>query len=400
MGRKIEGYWDCSYCGNKGNRGRYRNCPSCGRPRDATTKFYLIEKDNYVPESQVPQGPDWFCECCDSYNTFSANFCTSCGAPKGASKDYFQIQKEKVQRQKEIENSESHQQKEAANPGAHQQSFWQSQSNTERPQANNDKGLSSYQTQTETVKNDSHTNHFGFFSSIKEHFPIILLVVLFLLVALGITYLIIPKTVSLNVTSLTWQRDVMVEEYKTVRESDWQVPFGGRIVYTNQEIKGYESVFDHYEQRSVTKSERYISGYRTRTEYVDLGNGYFDERTYSEPEYDTRYWTETEDYPVYRQEPIYATKYYYDIERWVYSRTATSSGEHGEGSPYWPELNLKINERESGKTEQYFVHGFIENDKKETPQTYAISYDLWKTISPNSTIKVVVQFGTIKEIKE
>ena len=95
MGKKIEGYWDCPYCDKKANLGRYRNCPGCGRPRGSSTKFYLIEKDKFVDESVVPKGPDWFCECCESYNTFSADYCTSCGAPKGASKDYFDIRREK-----------------------------------------------------------------------------------------------------------------------------------------------------------------------------------------------------------------------------------------------------------------------------------------------------------------
>ena len=94
MGQKIEAYWDCAYCGAKAILGRYRECQSCGRPRGETVKFYLIEKDRFVPDSVVPKGPDWYCECCNSYNIYSATSCKSCGAPKGASKDYFDIRKD------------------------------------------------------------------------------------------------------------------------------------------------------------------------------------------------------------------------------------------------------------------------------------------------------------------
>ena len=93
MGRIIEGYWDCAYCGAKGILGRYRDCPSCGKPRGEDTVFYHDppNEQNVVenPE-EVSREADWHCEFCDSLNPASAKFCESCGSPR-TDKTYFEM---------------------------------------------------------------------------------------------------------------------------------------------------------------------------------------------------------------------------------------------------------------------------------------------------------------------
>ena len=39
--RRIEGLWDCVYCGTKAIKARYDTCLSCGRSRGVETVFYL-----------------------------------------------------------------------------------------------------------------------------------------------------------------------------------------------------------------------------------------------------------------------------------------------------------------------------------------------------------------------
>ena len=96
MGRIIEGYWDCAYCGAKGILGRYRDCPSCGKPRGEDTVFYHDppNEQNVVenPE-EVSREADWHCEFCDSLNPASAKFCESCGSPR-TDKTYFEMKEE------------------------------------------------------------------------------------------------------------------------------------------------------------------------------------------------------------------------------------------------------------------------------------------------------------------
>ena len=432
MGKKLEMHWDCSGCGAKANLGRYRNCPSCGRLRGASTKFYTIEEDKYVPSSQVPQGPDWFCECCDSYNTYSAGFCTSCGAPKGASKDYFDINRD-TQRPKASQygtkgidtRPQDNVRPSTSSSRAHDNNSAPTSKYTPKKEPNISTTVSrreyhpsdepSYPPKmTYSTGHVEHTDNrssafSNIFSIVAENAPKILIVLLAMALIAGIVYLFLPKDVDLNVTSLTWKREIRIEEYKTVRESGWSVPAGGRVVYTNREIRDYEPI---YERRAVQKSETYIKGYKTVKDITDLGNGYADVEEHEEPIYDTRYYTDYEDVIV-GYEPIYDTKYYYDIERWIYSRTATSSGdrntpyslelassnERDKSTPYWPETHLKSNEREKGRTEYYYVLGYNVNDKKQAIKQYDISYDLWNSITPQSTIKAVVQLGMIKEIK-
>lgn len=396
MGQKIEGYWDCAYCGQKANKGRFRNCPHCGRPRGEGTKFYLIEKDNFVSDDVVPKGPDWFCECCDSYNTFSAEYCTSCGAPKGASKDYFEMQKKKAEKKAE----EVHPHSTSTTYSSHSKhsypsKFYKDDDSFAARASSYDYGPTvSYSKPRKKSGKSIWGSIVDFVADYKMSFLVILLILA--MVGVGI-YLIIPKNITLHVTEVSWERSIDIQEYKTVREDDWYIPAGGRLVYTQSEIRTYEQVLDHYETHYETRSETYVSGYTTHTNYIDLGNGYFDTETYQEPEYSTRYYTEPVEVPVYRSEPVYDTKYYYDIERWVYTRTAKSKG--ADKNPYWPATSLKSNERESTKHENYVVTGYNVKDKDKKNKSYSINYDLWRQVNPTTDLDCMVSVGRITEIK-
>ncbi len=89
---KVEGYWDCSACGAKGIRGRYRECPNCGKPRGEDVQFYLKEygEEYALKDDDTSDNPDWFCEYCSSYNPDGAAKCLSCGAERGT-RDYSQM---------------------------------------------------------------------------------------------------------------------------------------------------------------------------------------------------------------------------------------------------------------------------------------------------------------------
>ncbi len=393
MGEKIEAYWDCPYCGSKANLGRYRNCPNCGRPRGESTKFYLIEKDKFVDDSVVPKGPDWFCESCDSYNTFSANFCTSCGAPKGASKNYF-----------EMHNRNSHESSED-----HNTTSSTSSSSTNTTQKEEDiksaiysvtskKGESYSSSSSNSYAKKSHRS-FSSFNFFKNNFKIILISFLVLCLIAGITYIFISKPATIHVVQTSWSRSIDIQLLKTVRESDWHIPAGGRLVYTQNEIRSYEQVFDHYETEYEDRSETYISGYREESDYIDLGNGYYERTTRSVPEYSVRHYSVPVQKPVYRSEPVYDTKYYYDIDKWFYERSVNSSGSSDKDpEPYWPTVILKEKERTSSKYENFFVSAFDVKDKDMTVKKYNISRDLWETVEVDSVINVSISLSTITKI--
>ena len=107
------------------------------------------------------------------------------------------------------------------------------------------------------------------------------------------------------------------------------------------------------------------------------------------PRYRTEYHTETYEEPVYVKVPVYKTRYYYKIMKWLYDRDEVTSGADNE--PYFAELNLPENERENGRREQYWI---LSGDKR-----YRIAYDLWKQVRTGSDIKATVAGGEIVEIK-
>ena len=95
MGRLIEGLWNCKYCGTKAIKGRHRECPNCGKVRDANTDFYLPKHKEYVSDEQaktINRNPDWVCEYCgEQLNSDNDSVCKSCGASREDNKsNYFE----------------------------------------------------------------------------------------------------------------------------------------------------------------------------------------------------------------------------------------------------------------------------------------------------------------------
>ena len=202
------------------------------------------------------------------------------------------------------------------------------------------------------------------------------------LAVICIIMILTPKERTITVTDIDWERNIAVEEYRTVSESGWHVPPGGRVSYTRNEIYDYDQVLDHYERvsherRVVTGSHEEVVGYR------DLGNGYFEEVTRTVDDYDTEiYYT---DEPVYRNEPVYQTKYYYEIERWVYDHTETAAAHNKE--PYWPEVETIPDKlREGAHTESYGLSAIYEDKESH----YTLDYEDWRYISIGDQLHVKV----------
>lgn len=98
--KRIEGLWDCVYCGSKQIKARYATCPNCGKSRGVDTLFYLpsdIESATLTQEQKekTTNEPDWLCDYCDSYNRSDVAICKKCGAPrKSARYDYATLNSE------------------------------------------------------------------------------------------------------------------------------------------------------------------------------------------------------------------------------------------------------------------------------------------------------------------
>ena len=150
------------------------------------------------------------------------------------------------------------------------------------------------------------------------------------------------------ITSLNWIRRISIEEYQVFAESGWELPEDAEMTDVRQEIHHYDQVLDHYEDVEVQRSRQVVDHYETYYTYADNGDGTFAELAHKRPVYETEYYTEIEQKPVYTPVAKYATKYYYNIWRWVPARDVTNAGEDHNAA--WPEVTLAENEREGERT--------------------------------------------------
>ena len=340
MGKIVVGCWDCDYCGADRISGEIKICPHCGKPRGKDITFYMAGPKNYVTDpDKINKNPDWLCPYCNTLNPDDNKFCSACGAAREESEANYFENKEKEKERKE--------QQEALKP----------------------------------KEQDTSSR-----SAARSRLP--LFIGLFAALAL-LVFLLMPKTKGLHVDAKSWERSVKVERYQEVQDSSWDLPDGAWNISSREEVYTYNHILDHYETRTREVSEQVLDGYDTEVEYRDLGNGYYEEIEHQVPRYRTEYHTETYEEPVYVDVPVFAKKYYYSIMKWLYDRDEVTSGTDTE--PYYAELALSDTERESGRSEQYWI---LSGDKR-----YRISYDLWQQIKTGSDIKATVGGGEIIELK-
>lgn len=315
-----EGRWDCPTCGTCENRGGDVRCPGCGDPRPEGVRFYLPADEGAVSDAgalaRARAGADWICEHCSASVRAAEGRCPGCGAERGASRsqrtrDYGMDDVPRAGRERR-----------AAPPPP-------------RP-AKRRPGLA-----------------LG---------PVLLLAFLAALVWWNR-----PREVSATVEGKSWARTVEVEHYRTVREEDWALPAGGRQLRSFRAVREHRRVLERYETRTRQVSEQVQVGTRTYTcGQRDLGNGYFQDVTCTEPRYETRTRSERYEEPVYRREPVYATRYAYEIERWLPHDTLRASGD-ASAEPVWPEVRAGPRVREGARTETYTVR-FVDGRGRVYPR--------------------------------
>ena len=339
MGTHIWGYWDCPYCGTKGIRGDNKKCPHCGIQIPPDTKYYVKEGVREVVEkSKLDDDAHWICEYCDTQNQAWANYCFNCGSPRSdAKRDYFG-----------------------------------NRLNGNTPQQ-----------PLPPVAGETGTNAAA---APKSPFKKLIKLLIIPLIAVLLIWIFLPVTRTATVTGFEWERTIAIEEFTNVSENGWSLPQNAHLHETRQEIKSYRQELDHYETRTRKVSKQVQDGYDVS--YRDLGNGQFEEiRT---PRYRTEYETETYKEPVYRSVPVYATKYYYDVDKWVKAGSAVSSG--ADKSPYWRDTGLKTNvsspaygdRREGGRTEKYYAVIAAKNGKEYRTER---NFTEWQALSEGDKIK-------------
>ena len=357
MGRLVEGVWDCAYCGTKNIRARYKSCPHCGASQDKDTIFRLPNQITYVSKEEakhISRNPDWQCSYCGQLNRDNEGVCEGCGALKADSEhNYFQLKEKREQREQELAALEAK------------------------------SGINSKERLTQ----------FNRLPILKNIGIIISLIFLIM----GIVWLVAPKSKSVTVDEVFWEYSIDIEELQTINESDWSLPPNARLQHTKEELQRYEQVIDHYETVEKTESRQVIDYYEeVVVGYKDLGNGYFEEQIEQRPVYKTEYYTVTEQEPVYVSVPIYPTKYYNEIDKWIVIDTITTSGT--DKKPYYGQKSLNSKQRYGDKSQAYALRCTDEDGKSNT---YTINYDDWNTIQQGDKLEIQVNtFGIIKSIKK
>lgn len=363
MGRLIQGYWDCTYCGHKAIKADVENtkCPTCGKMRGEGVRFYLIDKNEVANKETVEKAgksANWVCEYCNGYNYTSDSTCKHCGSDRRESKeDYFSSQR-KIQNKQELNKGST-------------------------------APVRDFPSEIHNIREKSHKNRTKLMT-----WAIITLVAA--LVIGGLTWLLIPKTQQVTVTELSWERSIAVEELKTFNESDWSLPAEARLTRSATEFSHYDKVLDHYETVSEQVQKQRISGYETVvTGHRDLGNGLFEEITEQRAVYETYWETETKQQPVYRDEPVYRTKYYYEIDRWTHTRNVVTSGKNKD--VYWGDVELADKERLGKRSEWYKA---VAINKKGKQNTYNFEYSEWMRLEADRSYMLKVSIGNNASIIE
>ncbi len=366
MGRHLWGYWDCVYCSQKKIQGDKDECPSCGASRGENTKFYMDASNiEYVTPVQENDKPNWICSFCNSQNEDYETSCEYCGASKEQSEaNYFE-----QQRRKDISAEESP----------------------------NDSSNNSYNSlpsrQSYNISNGNASQNI--WSSILQYSWLAIVPIAIVLLILLFVWLSTPIQKKITIDSFEWERSISVEVEKTIQESGWNLPSNARLQYEQEEIRDYNKIVDYYETKSrEVKKERFVGYEDYVAGYEDLGNGQFEEIIKQRKVYETYYETEYYEEPVYKSVPVYDTKYYYEVDKWVYSRSVNTSGM--DKNPYWGEVTLSSDERQGSKKDNYFVYATFEEEQKR----YTMDFAEWNAyeIGDTLTVKVNRLTGDIVEI--
>lgn len=331
----VWGYWKCPYCGET-VRADHKDCTKCGTSIPNDVKFFMDTSKpiEYVDKEDENDEANWLCSYCRTQNPAQADVCENCGAAKNDALGTYQPDPEPIRPE--------------PNPKQRRQRDY------------------SYKRKSSKLK--------------WFIFPAILLT------ALIVMWYYQPVEREGEVVSFGWQREIAVEEYNTFRESGWTVPGGGSVVSSNREIRSYRKVLDHYEYKTKRVSKRVQDGYSV--EYKDLGNGQFKE--VRKPKYKTVYENQKVREPVYRQEPIYDTKYYYNIDKWKETDSLVSRGDDHE--PKWAETDLPTkvespkygDKRQGGRKAVYWV---IIKDDKGNEQKLERSFEEWEKLNKGDKVR-------------
>ena len=335
-GKIIRAYWDCPQCGMKGIDGLVDTCPGCGSGKDKNVRYYMkgveevskeeLEAAGMSEEEADGKHKEWVCAYCGFLNNYRDTACVRCGADREEKEQDYGGDTENA-KYTSGEDGVLHQ----TAAGAASAEEPPKETYVRKPDA----GLPNTK--------DQGTRSGSVMKRLLLGAAILLIVFLFW-----------PHTSSEAITGFEWARSVTVEELQTFQESGWTLPYGARQTDARREFYGYEQVIDHYETVYYERERQVFDGYDISYVYKDNGNGTYTQEEVQTPKYRTETYEEPVQEPVYRNQAVYQTKYYYDIDRWTTLDTYETSGKDHDAK--WSDAyTLADNQRDSMRTELYYT---------------------------------------------
>ena len=328
--KHYEMLWDCKFCGAKKNLGKtHRHCPNCGAAQDPTWRYYPSDEEKIAVEDHQFVGADVICPACNTPNSAAANNCMQCGAPleQGKRAGTLERQSKTDDQQFQVEDLQARLRQ----------------------------------------KSDASVGRAPVEAKAKGGIPwlpiIIGVVALFLCggIIFAATY---TRSTNVYVTGYEWSREIRIEQYNSISESNWcdTMPGDAYSIRRTREQRGSEQVPD---------------GQECRTERQDNGDGTFSEERVCE----TRY----------RSEPVYDDMCHYEVDRWVYERSETASGDSVDDRIEWPDVNITRNcsslgcEREEQRIETYTLQLQGSGD---AAYSCDVDFDLWQATGIEDAFKL------------
>lgn len=335
---RFEMLWDCPNCGTEKLLGlTHRHCPNCGSAQDPSKRYFPSDDQKVAVENHPYQGADRVCAGCDTPNAAKAGFCVNCGAPLEDSKE---VRTRAVQASKSGFQGES---------------------------------VSDAKKEAEAARLAERQKAMGGAPSGSAAGKTGIGLMGILMAALGVVccgglllFFFWKQDAALTVTGHNWERTVAVETFGPVIETAWkeQVPAAAEGVTCRPEVKDKKKVED---------------GEDCETKRKDKGDGTFEEVK--------------ECHPKYREEPVYADKCSYTVNKWKETSKAKAEGKALTPAPSWPSTSLSQTgecigcQREGERKETYTVHL---RDAKGGDHTCDLPEATWKGMADGSGWKSTV----------
>ena len=160
-----------------------------------------------------------------------------------------------------------------------------------------------------------------------------------ILIALAVIVFIImwfPRTYTTTINTVTWKSTVEIEKLKTFNESGWYLPSGARLDYKRREIRKYDD----------------------------------------------------------DDEPVYDTRYYYEIDRWCHERDVVEQGTTK--TTYYGIVVFGENEREERRYMTYTIT--CTTDKGKT-KSFTVDEMDFKELRSGDYVRIKTQFGHVTKLE-